>query len=117
MREIGNSMCGIYCIKDKHAGMFLPPFLASGDDEAKRIVGDSVEPGSVLGRYPADFQLIRCGTFDAKCGIVRDPAENLPDVLCSVTDIIREDVIAKSLEMERQAQLKFQEVQNVECAE
>lgn len=101
MKDITNTMCGIYTLKDKHSGMYLPPFLASSDSEAKRIVGDSIEVGSVLGRYPADFHLVRCGTFDSKLGILRDPEENIPDVLCSVADIVREDVVIESISMEK----------------
>lgn len=88
-----SSVFGIYSIKDKHIGMHLPPFLATGDDEAKRMVADSIEPNSVLARFPADYQLIREGTFDCKRGISHDPEDMIPDVLCSITDIIRQQVL------------------------
>lgn len=93
MTNMNSSKLGIYSIKDKHIGMHLPPFLASSDDEAKRIVADSIEPNSVLARFPADYQLIREGVFDSKRGISRDPDDCVPDVLCSITDIIRQKVL------------------------
>lgn len=93
MIDTTTTTIGLYCIKDKHAGMYLPPFLASSDDEAKRIVGDSIEPNSILARFPADFHLIRCGAFNSRTGLSRDPEDMVDDVLCSVTDIVRQAVI------------------------
>lgn len=93
MTNTNSSTLGIYTIKDKHVSMYLPPFLSSSDDEAKRMVADSIEPNSMLARFPADYQLVRCGVFDSKLGLSRDPEDNIPDVLCSITDIIRQKVL------------------------
>lgn len=93
MMNFESANLGVYSIKDKHVGMYLPPFLASSDDEAKRIVSDSIEPNSVLARFPADYQLVRCGVFNSKIGLSRNPEDNVPDVLCSITDIIRDQIL------------------------
>lgn len=94
--NVESAVLGLYSIKDKHIGMYLPPFLASSDDEAKRVVSDCIEPNSVLARFPADYQLVRCGVFNSRSGLSRNPEDNIPDVLCSITDIVRDQIIDQS---------------------
>lgn len=100
MTDFQTSTIGLYAIKDVNIGMYLPPFLCLSDDEAKRMVSDAIEPGSVLGRYPADFHLVRVGKFNSKSGISHYPADELPEVICSVTDIVRESVLQVSIDLD-----------------
>lgn len=100
MKNTKTSQLFIYSIKDLTIGMFLPPFLAPSDDEAKRIVAESVEPGSIAARFPADYHLVRCGVFDSGIGLSRDPEDNVSDVLCSLTDIVKPAIIAETIAQE-----------------
>lgn len=77
-----------YSLMDKPMGFFAPPFLASSDADAKRMVRDSIEPGSILSRYPADYHLYRLGSMSSVKGI----DDGSQECLCSVNDIIRDDV-------------------------
>lgn len=77
-----------YSLKDVNMKFFAPPFLASSDVDAKRMVRDSIEPGSILSRYPADYHLYRVGSMSSLKGI----DDGSQEMLCSVNDIIRDDV-------------------------
>ena len=77
-----------YSLLDKPMNFFAPPFLASSDADAKRMVRDSIEPGSILSRYPADYHLYRLGSMSSVKGI----DDVFQDCVCSVNDIIRDDV-------------------------
>lgn len=82
---------GIYSIRDKHIGCFAPPFMAFDDFDAKRMISDSIEPNSVLARFPVDYMLYRVGRFDSEHGLSVDS-----EAVCSIGDLIRESVILET---------------------
>lgn len=73
----------LFSVKDVDTGIFSPPFLAYSDTEAKQMVRDAIEPGSMLHRYPAHYHLYMVAAFDPLSGDVT------PDKLCicSVGDL------------------------------
>lgn len=82
-----------YSIKDKHCNLFYPPFPARNDDEAKQIVSDSVEVGSIIAKFPADYILCHVGTFEFYSGF--DVSVSVGFV-CSMNDIIRPEIIERT---------------------
>lgn len=82
-----------FSVKDKHANLFYPPFPARNEDEAKKIISDSVDVGSLVAKYPVDFILCYVGTFDFIQGFVF--VEGI-DFICSMTDIIRPEIIERT---------------------
>lgn len=87
-----SNQVGLYSLYDKNIGMFCPPFFAQSDDDAKRMVADAIEVDSILARFPSDYLLYRCGTFDSAVGVF----DYSNTVLCSVLDIARREVVDKS---------------------
>ncbi len=81
-----------YSIKDVGMNFFCPPFLANSDDDAKRMVRDSIEPNSVLSRFPRDYHLYRVGSMNSRSGI--DNNDLL--CICSVNDLVRPEVLAET---------------------
>lgn len=79
----------LYSIRDVAIGHYAPPFLARSDAEAKAMVRDAIEPGSVLARFPRDYQLYRIGEMNEKDGLV----DNKCECLCSVYDLARREVV------------------------
>lgn len=79
----------LYAIRDVAIGHYAPPFLARSDADAKALVRDAMEPGSVLARFPRDYQLYRIGEMDEKEGLV----DNKCECVCSVYDLARIEVI------------------------
>lgn len=79
----------LYSVRDVAIGHYGPPFLARSDSEAKAILRDAMEPGSVLARFPRDYQLYRIGEMNEKDGLV----DNKCECVCSVYDLARREVI------------------------
>lgn len=79
----------LYAIRDVAIGHYAPPFLARSDAEAKAMVRDAMEPGSVLARFPRDYQLYRIGEMNEKDGLV----DNKCECVCSVYDLARREVL------------------------
>lgn len=73
----------LFSVKDVDTGSFAPPFLAYGDTEAKQMVRDAIEPGSMLHRFPAHYHLYRVASFDPMTGDI------CPDkmCICSIGDL------------------------------
>lgn len=90
----GEQRINFYSIKDVGMNFFCPPFLAHSDDDAKRMVRDSIEPDSVLSRFPRDYHLYRVGSMSSVAGI----DNNVQECLCSVNDLIRDEVRRESTE-------------------
>lgn len=82
----------LYSIRDVAIGHYAPPFLARSDNEAKAMVRDALEPGSILARYPRDYQLYRIGEMTEKDALV----SNVCECICSIYDLARRDVIEAS---------------------
>lgn len=78
-----------YSLKDVGMNFFCPPFLASSDVEAKRMVRDAIEPNSTLARFPRDYHLYRVGSMSSENGI----DDNSTVCLCSVNDLIRPEIL------------------------
>lgn len=59
----------LYSIYDAKADMWTPPFVAHSDDAAKRIVAvSSLNSGTMVDKFPADFTLFRIGSWDEGTG-------------------------------------------------
>lgn len=84
-----NASVYLYSIRDVAIGHYAPPFLARSDSEAKAMVRDAMEPGSILARFPRDYQLYRIGEMTEKDGLV----DNKTECVCSVYDLARREVI------------------------
>lgn len=82
----------LYSIRDVAIGHYAPPFLARSDADAKAMVRDAMEPGSILARFPRDYQLYRIGEMTEKEGLV----DNKTECVCSVYDLSRREVIEAS---------------------
>lgn len=81
-----------YSIKDKHVGMFSPPFLSSSDEDARKIISDAVEVGSILAKFPEDYILVKLAEFDPVKGFVSVESE----FVCSMRDIVRNEIIDRT---------------------
>lgn len=79
----------LYSIRDVAMGHYAPPFLSRSDAEAKAMVRDVMEPGSILARFPRDYQLYRIGEMNEKDGLV----DNKCECVCSVYDLARREVL------------------------
>lgn len=86
----GEQRINLYSIKDVGLNFFCPPFLAHSDDDAKRIVRDSIEKNSVLSRFPCDYHVYRVGSMSSVKGL----DNNTLECICSVNDIIRPELRA-----------------------
>lgn len=86
----GEQRVFFYSIKDVGMNFFCPPFLANSDIDAQRMIRDSIEPNSVLARFPRDYHLYRVGSMSSVNGI----DNNQMECICSVNDIIRAEVRA-----------------------
>lgn len=91
MNESAIERINFYAIKDVAMSFFAPPFLARSDGEAKSLIRNSIEPGSILSRFPADYHLYRVGGMNSQTGI--DDCESV--CIASVTDIIRSMEVSK----------------------
>ena len=81
-----------YSIKDKHVNMFSPPFLCASDEDARKVISDSVEVGSVLAKFPEDYILVKLAEFDPVKGFVSVNT----DFVCSMRDIVRNEIIERT---------------------
>lgn len=59
-----------YSIYDVKLERYVSPFLASSDGAAMAMVRDSLNPGSILGQFPKNFDLVLIGTWDESKGII-----------------------------------------------
>lgn len=83
---------GIYAIRDGNIKCYCPPFFAPSDDEAKRMLADAAEVGSMLARFPEDYSLFFFGEFDSREGLT-NPQESF---IAAMSDILRSDVVKAS---------------------
>lgn len=62
-----------YSIFDTASGLYLRPFLAQSDGQAKRSFSDiAVDADHEVGRHPEDYSMIRLGIFDDNNGKIVD---------------------------------------------
>lgn len=73
-----------YSVYDVDMQVYAPPFLSRSDDEAKTMLRDAIEEGSVLHKFPAHYHLYRVGVFDSKEAIT----DFNPFCVCSVGDLV-----------------------------
>lgn len=62
-------MKNVYAVKDLKVG-YGSPFLASNDDEAKRMFRTAIRPGldNPMSMYPEDYELWKLGTYNPENG-------------------------------------------------
>lgn len=66
-----NQVSNMYVIRDLLAETFFTPFVFPNDAMAKRdFLRLCDDPQSALHASPADYQLIKIGTFDARSGVI-----------------------------------------------
>ena len=58
-----------YSVYDINLERYVSPFLAPSDTAAMAMVRDSLNPGSILGQFPKNFDLVLIGTWDEAKGI------------------------------------------------
>lgn len=60
-----------FCLLDTKTGIHHMPFFVSHPGQATRMLTDLVgDPNTTVGRHPADFVLIRIGTYDDQTGVL-----------------------------------------------
>lgn len=75
----------VYALKDSRAELFLPPFIARTDAEAKRMMARMCSQDGLVKQFPDDFVLWRLGTMDTGTGFL--VACNTA-ALCSVKSLL-----------------------------
>lgn len=78
-----------YCVFDRKALIYSPPFYAHNDQVAMRTLRDAVaDPNSNLGRHSADFVLYRAGVFNDQTGVLSAemPLAHVIDVIALVPE-------------------------------
>ena len=64
----------LYSIYDRKMNVYLTPFPARGDVDAKRQVSASFADAGIkstpAGQNPEDFDLVKLGTFDDETGVI-----------------------------------------------
>lgn len=70
----------VCAVRDLKADTFSSPFCEASEGTAVRAFQEAVnDPQTMLSKYPADFELVRLGTFDDEtavfdCGLPRQIA-------------------------------------------
>lgn len=77
-------LSGLYSLYDVKAGVYNSPVLFRNDDEALRVMSDSLSSSnmSLVSSHPEDFSLFRIGHFDDETGEILLPAK-----ICKVCDV------------------------------
>jgi len=80
-------MQGIFCVKDLRADCYLKPFIVLNVPEAIRAVSVAANnPDSNLGRFPTEYALYQCGSFEESDGSVI--ALPQPTHICIVDELV-----------------------------
>lgn len=65
---------GLYCVYDSKVGLYSMPFFAVSDAGAARTFSDAVaQEGTLIGKHPEDFSLIRLADVEDSTGAVTSP--------------------------------------------
>lgn len=60
-----------YTLHDVKALAYSPPFFATNDQVAKRMLADLVaDLNTTVGRHPSDYKMYKVGTFDESNGVL-----------------------------------------------
>lgn len=77
----------VYSILDRVSRIYGPLFLCSTDEEAVRVVKQTVVSGqSCLSDFPNDFSLYRVGAFNLSAGVLS--AVPVPVLVSDVSNIV-----------------------------
>lgn len=72
----------MYSVRDTKGGIYNKPFFVKHVAEATRAVQSAfslpTENQPWFAKYPADFALYFCGTFDESNGMFQPPSEGVP---------------------------------------
>lgn len=74
----------MYSIHDLKAKIWNPPFIASNDEEAQRMVMTAMLGESQLSMYPEDFRLYVLGTYNQDTGQIEGI---IPDLVCELVEL------------------------------
>lgn len=67
-----NNSNNLYTIRDSKCGSYNQPFPSQHDISAKRQVSMVVNAGgTLLSEFPGEYELYKCGEFDADTGKVK----------------------------------------------
>lgn len=81
-------LVGLYSIYDVKTQVFSPPFLFHNDAQAMRELSRELnKPDSNVSRFPEDFELRDCGTWDDNLGTVKQT--ELPRVVCRFSEMAK----------------------------
>ena len=79
----------MYCMFDKMSGVYLQPFVARSETDARRTLALGFEdPGflqSPAGRHPQDFAMYHVGVFEDESGVIN--AVHTPKMVCHLSDL------------------------------
>lgn len=78
----------VYSIYDEKSLTFAPPFIASTDGVAMRMLKELVDDNNnMVGRHPSDFRLYCIGIFDDQRGLVTGdgPPNHVIDAIALVS--------------------------------
>jgi len=65
---------GLYCVYDSKVGLYAMPFFSVSDAAAARTFSDAVaQEGTLMGKHPEDFSLIRLADVEDSTGAVTSP--------------------------------------------
>lgn len=84
---MATEMCNVYSLFDRKAREFGQLVTAANDEAMFRLLADTIRgSASVIERYPEDFDLFICGTFDTDGGVLAASGpsvfvENVADIL------------------------------------
>lgn len=74
-----------YAIFDAKADVFGMPFFCLNDPVAQRTIAAAMQDGNTLfGKYPADYQLWRIGSFDDSKG---ELVPLVPSIVCGLVTL------------------------------
>ena len=76
----------LYSVHDKTGEVYGTPFFARNHTDAARDFANSAKPGTPVGDYPDEFELVWVGAFDDETGHLTDQPLQ---ALGSATDFIR----------------------------
>lgn len=74
----------IYSIFDKKTMTYSSPFCALNNEEAKRVIEETLKQGGLLANYPADYSCSRIGNFEQETGKIKPIT---PHIICEVLEI------------------------------
>lgn len=86
-QPVNNPSQRLYCIYDIAEAKYKPPFVATTDLSARRVLSEAIntDKNSMISKYSNEYNLCCLGTFDDDIGLIG--AFSNPVVICSLFDL------------------------------